>query len=236
LWLESRGRDFAKAGYLFQYGPIEDVPLGWAAEAAIGPAGPAVGSTSGSGERLHFQGSISDWSQAFGGHLLSLLATEGNIAKPADRYYWVDAVAGWIKSYGSDRTPWLTRVFAEVAWGEHLLGTEALVLGLERGLRTLGFDGMAGDQLVRANFEQGRALPFDLFGFARTGVAAFYDVGMAKFRGEDRDLADARHEIGVGFRVGAKRAGSADTARIDLTWPLDTGGGPVLTAVTRGVF
>jgi len=36
VWIESGGRDFAKAGYLFQYGPTEDVPLGWSAELAIG--------------------------------------------------------------------------------------------------------------------------------------------------------------------------------------------------------
>jgi len=236
LWLESSGRDYVKSNYLFQYGPTEDVPLGWAANLAIGPAGPAMGSTAGSDERVHFEAKFSDWSRTVGGHQLLRLTTAGNLGGPADRYYRIDALAGWITWYGPYDTPWLTRVFAEVGWGENLLGSEAMVLGLDRGLRTLGFDGMAGDRLARWNLEQGRVLPIDLFGFMTVGVAAFYNGGAAWYQDEARDLGDARHEAGCGIRLGAKRSGTADTLRLDVTWPLEISGSPVLTAVTRGVF
>ena len=100
----------------------------------------------------------------------------------------------------SDR-PRLTRVVAEVARGWHRTGDQVLILGLDRGLRTLGLDGMAGDQLVRWNVEHGRPLPLVLLGILQTGWGVFYDGGIARFDDEDRDLGDARHEVGAGPAV-----------------------------------
>jgi len=137
---------------------------------------------------------------------------------------------------GTGRTRRQTRLFSEVAWGENLLGTDAFVLGLNRGLRTLGFAGMAGDRLVRWNCEHGLILTDEILGFFRGGFAAFYDGGLAWWQGETSAWKDVHHEIGFGIRFGSTRSARGEIARLDLTWALDATQGPVLTAVTRGLF
>ena len=132
--------------------------------------------------------------------------------------------------------PWLTRVFVEGAHGSRMNGTTAFVLGLDRGLRTLDFDGMAGDRLVRWNVEQGKVTRREYFGLVRAGVAAFYNGGCAWWDDENRDLSDARHEIGAGLRIGPTRSGNALITRLDVSWSLAVSRGPVFTAVSRGEF
>ena len=237
LQVATLGRDWVKTQYVLRYGSVEDIVLGPAGEARVGPAGPQVGSTSGEGARVRYSARFVNWERVGSGYGLLQAVTGGQLGNSADWTQKTSILGGWFGQYGQARKPWLTRLVGEVAWGNKLLGTEALVLGLDRGLRSLGIDGMAGDRLVRCNLEQGKVLPHDLFGFFQTGLAAFYDVGMAWFNNEERSFpGDARHEVGIGLRLGAKRAGSAGMIRLDLSWPIDEGGGPVFTAVTRGLF
>jgi hypothetical protein len=70
----------------------------------------------------------------------------------------------------------------------------------------------------------------------RLGAAVFYSGGNAWWRDEDRDLGDARHEVGCGLRLGPTRSRSAQTSRFDMSWALDGSSGPVFTASTRGLF
>jgi hypothetical protein len=94
---------------------------------------------------------------------------------------------------------------------------------------------MAGERLVRWNLEHGKPVRWQPLDLMRIGWAAFYGGGMAWFPDEDRTLADARHEFGVGLRFGPTRSGSGEMGRIDLTWDLDTGG-PHITSIARGYF
>jgi len=110
------------------------------------------------------------------------------------------------------------------------------LLGLSRGLRTLEFDGMAGDRLVRWNIEQGKASSWEVLDMFRLGGAIFYNGGMAWWQDENRSLADTRHEAGFGLRLGPTRSAAAMISRLDVSWALDGSVGPVFTATTRGFF
>ena len=52
----------------------------------------------------------------------------------------------------------------------------------------------------------------------------------------DRDLRDARHEVGLGLRLGGVRSGTSDLARVDLSYDLGGTEGFVITTVSRGHF
>jgi len=228
LALETEGRAWTQGRYLLQYGPVEDVALAPALRLQAGWSARALGAGR---EAALVELSATDWSRAPGGFWL--VAAEGSAAlgAAAQRTAGLDLVAGWLGRGGA----WLGRAFAEAAWADRPGGRDALLLGLGRGLRTLEYDGQAGDRLARWTAEVGRPLPVALLGFWQLGLAAHYAGGAAWWRGEERGLADARHEAGVGLRLGATRAGRAETARVDLTWDLG-GGAPVVTAVTGGLF
>ena len=137
---------------------------------------------------------------------------------------------------GAEMSPWTTRVFAEYAQGQNLLGSRALLLGLDRGMRTLEFDGMAGDKLGRWNLEQGKAMPWEIAGLFRMGFAGFYSGGRAWWRDEAKDTSFIRHEAGFGLRFGPTRSANSQIARLDVAWDLNGDGSPVITAITRGFF
>jgi len=237
LWLHSEGRRWAKSRYVLRYGPIEDVPLGWVMDLKVGPMGGNVGSTSGYAEsRWHAEAFYQQWYPVGKGFLVTQVFGAGDTGSKNVRTYKYDAVIGWAGKAGPDISPWLTRVFAEYAQGGNLLGSHALLLGLDRGLRTLDFDGMAGDRLMRWNVEQGKALPWEVAGLMRMGVAAFYAGGSAWWRDEERDSDGIRHEAGFGLRFGPTRSAHSEIARIDLAWDLNGDGSPVITAITRGFF
>ena len=236
LMLQTQGRTWTTTRFLLQYGTVEDVPLDPTWQLRAGPTGVQVGSTTTAGDHFQMDYEFRDWSRLGSGFLLLRsegLATLGSAAERSAAF-WL--LTGWIGTHGSERNPRQTKLFVEGAWGDRLLGTEAFVLGLNQGLRTLDFDGMAGDRLVRWNVEHGVVFPFELLGFYRTGLAVYYGGGLAWWQDEDRDAGDIRHELGVGIRFGSTRSGRVDVARLDLTWALDEPGGPVLTAVTRGLF
>ncbi len=237
LWLQTEGRTWAKARFILQYGPTEDIPLDYQLSLRAGPAGPAVGSNSGfGGQRWLTEGSLSSWKPVGWGFGHLNLSGSWLAGAPPERFHYYGATVGWVGRRGAEKHPWITRVFAEYAGGENLTGDQALLLGLGRGLRTLQFDGMAGDRLVRWNVEQGKATSWEILGLFRLGGAVFYDGGCAWWRDENRSLADARHEVGCGLRLGPTRSASAQVSRLDVSWALDGSEGPVFTATTRGFF
>lgn len=235
-WIHALGRNWTESRFVLQYGTDEDVPLDTVLDVMVGPETRALGSTTGQGEdRLRGEGWVQRWVPAGGG--LVLLRAEGEAARGRVQpgYHRWTATAGWVgATAGPD--PWLSRVFVEFGQGSALEGSRALVLGLDRGLRSLEFDGMAGDRLARWSLEQGKALPGEALGLFRYGAAAFYSGGAAWWSNEDRGLEQARHEAGIGLRFGPTRSANAQIGRIDLAWDLQGGTGPVLTATTRGLF
>ena len=196
-----------------------------------------MGSTTAGGEAAwRGEGAAQKWVQMGRTFTFVRVAAEGQAGAAAVRTHRVEALAGWLAQAGAAVEPWLTRIFVEAGHGSGLAGTDALLLGLDRGLRTLDFDGMAGDRLVRWNAEQGKVLDREVLGLFALGAAAFYAGGCAWWRDEDRGPADARHEAGFGLRIGPTRSANSQVARIDLAWALDGSAGPVLTAITRGYF
>jgi hypothetical protein len=236
LILTTETTRWGKTRFLLRYGVVEDIPVGTIARLRIGPAGPAVGSTSGTGERVKLRLELSDNRRLGRGFLLAFGELRATLGREADRNWRGTLAAGWIGNFGDPQRPWLPHVIAEAGRGDQLLGSEALVLGLARGLRTLSFDGQAGDRLYRWNLEQGKMMASDVLGFVNLGLAAFYAGGAAWFEGEDRDLGDALHEVGFGLRLGSTRSSRSERTRLDLTWALDGSAGPVFTAVTQGFF
>ena len=237
LWLHTEGRNWAKTRFIWQYGPVEDVPLDGRLELKLGPAGEALGTDRGAGGALwRAELEAARWGRLGPGFWTLQTIAEGQTGARANRYHRANLWLGYMAHYGSGRSPWLTRVFAEAAHGDRLTGDRAFVLGLYRGLRTLDFDGQAGDRLVRWNLEQGKAAPWEVLGLFNTGVAVFYSGGAAWWQDEDRDLGSARHELGVGLRLGPTRAAGSFSSKLDMSWALDGSRGPVFTAVSRGFF
>ena len=236
LDLSTESRRWTSTRFLQQYGPVEDVSLAPQVRVRAGISGPKTGSTSGYGQRVLADYYFEDWSRLANGFLLVQSIGEASLGESRDRWSSLDFLVGWVGRHNENRYRRQTRIFAEVARGEKLVGTSAYVLGLNRGLRTLGFDGMAGDRLIRWNFEHNLILPGEVLGFFQGGLAAFYDGGMAWWQNEIRSSDDIRHEAGIGIRFGSTRSARGEMARIDVTWPLNAAGGPVFTAVTRGLF
>lgn len=237
LWVQLVGRRWAEARFVLQYGPTEDIPLDLSLNLRTGPNGPQVGSTTGfGGTRWLTELEASRWWRLGPGlgNLTALGVWQAGAAGEGSHQF--SLTGGWVGRQGPDNKPWITRVFAEYAGGHNLPGNLALVLGLGRGLRTLQFDGMAGDRLVRWNVEQGKATDWEVLGLFRLGAALFYDGGCAWWDGEDRSLGDARHEAGCGLRLGPTRSASTQVSRLDVSWALDGSEGPVFTATTRGLF
>lgn len=237
LWVHTLGRNWVKARFVEQYGPVEDIPLSWNWNLLTGPNGHNMGSTTGfDGNTWLTELGLSRW-LALGpglakvsGYALWQLGSDRN------RHHQYSLTGGWIGRQGNENHPWITRVTAEYSAGENLVGSQALLLGLSRGLRTLEFDGMAGDRLIRWNFEQGKATPWEVGGLFRMGAAVFYNGGLARWQDEDRAFSEARHEVGVGLRLGPTRSGAANVSRFDISWSLDGSVGPVFTTTTRGFF
>ena len=237
LWVRSQGRHWAKARFVLQYGPIEDLARDLDFDFKAGPAGGSLGSTTGYAEsKFHFEGWFTKWAKAPGGYMLLYGAGNGDTGSSNVRNYRYNLLSGWIGTAGKEMSPWITRIFVEYGQGQNLNGSNALLLGLDRGMRTLGFDGMAGDRLARWNFEQGKATPWEIAGLFRMGFAGFYSGGSAWWRDETRDKSDIRHEAGFGLRFGPTRSANSQIARIDLAWDLNGDGSPVITAITRGFF
>lgn len=235
--LQTRGRGWTKRRFIMQYGTVEDLNLAPLVDVLAGPVPPALGTdTASARSRWRAEGSWSQWVVSGPGMILLQGLGEAEWGDDTADYHLYTLLAGWLGQRGAEETPWLTRAFVEYGHGRALEGSRALTLGLERGLRTLEFDGMAGDRLLRWTVEQGKVLPGEMLGMFRYGLGIFYAAGAAWWSDEARDFASARHEAGLGLRFGPTRSANAKMGRIDMVWDLDHGGGPVLTATTRGFF
>ncbi|MBC8423511.1 hypothetical protein H8E07_05260 [bacterium] len=231
LVLESRGRRWTTERFVQCYGATEDLFLDPWLRLVSGPTLVGLGSDR---ERFLFEGSIRDWSRLGGGLLYAEAKALGSLGSPRNRFLSLDATVAWLMHPGPNE---VSRLVIEAARGSDLEGTDAFVLGLKRGMRTVEYDGMAGDRLLRWNAEHAYILPRELLGFYRLGLAAFYAGGTAWWSDEARGLEGVRHEAGFGLRVGPTRSARTEPARLDLAWPLnDGGGGPKLTAITSGFF
>lgn len=236
LWLQTIGREWVKESYVMQYGPVEDIPLGMVLNFKGGVRGSVVGSTNGCESQFYSELAMSRWKPLLGG--MAVFSGQALVATGPDNCttHRASILGGWVGKAGSGHAPWLTRIFMEVGHGKNIIGSEAFVLGLDRGLRTLDFDGLAGDRLIRWNLEQGKASSWQPGGLVRLGGAVFYSGGLAKFNDEDRSMGDARHEVGLGIRMGPVRSANAQMGRLDISWPLDGSTGAVFTATSRGTF
>jgi hypothetical protein len=235
--VQTVGRNWTKARFVMQYGPVEDILLSPYLDLRVGPAGGQTGSTTGWGEDVwRAEGVLTRWWHHGRSHVLARAV--GLLETGSDRVERRrgELVLGWLGQTGPANTPWLGRVFLEGGRGTGLGGTDALLLGLDRGLRTLEFDGMAGDRLVRWNAELGKVSPWEILGLFRMGGAVFYGGGRAWWHDEASGTVGPRHEAGLGLRFGPLRTANSEVARLDLTWALDGSVGPVLTAATGGTF
>jgi hypothetical protein len=229
LVVETLGRRWTTERYVMSYGAQEDLNLDLLLRLTAGPALAGLGSDH---ERFLAEWRTVDWSRLGPGMLLLRHTGKASFGSRDNQSMEIGLEAGWIVRSGEAD---LSRAWIEGAVGSNLPGPEAFALGLIRGLRTLDYDGMVGDRLVRWNAEQTRLLPGELLGLYKLGVAVFQSGGAAWWNDEERGLGRCRHETGVGLRFGPTRSARADVARLDLTWPW-SGGGPELTAVTSGYF
>lgn len=237
LWLHTEGRQWAETRFVWQYGQVEDIPLAGRLELKLGPAGHTLGSTRGAeGALWRVELEAARWGRLGPGHWTAQAFGEAQTGSRTNRYHRATLLTAWMAHYGSYRSPWLTRIFAEAGHGEHLAGDQALILGLYRGVRTLDFDGQVGDRFLRWNVEQGKAAPWEVLGLANLGGALFYSGGAAWWQDEARDLSSARHEVGCGLRLAPTRSAGTITTKLDISWALDGSRGPVFTAVSSGVF
>jgi hypothetical protein len=236
LWLRTQGRQWVKARHALRYGSLEDLELGWDVDLRAGPAGGELGSTTaGALPRWRVEARVQRWSPLGPGYALLIGEGEADFGEAAVRNHRWNLAAGYMAARGAQNTPWLTRLFVEAGRGTGMTGARPFLLGSARGMRTLSVDGMAGDRLLRANAELGRATDIRPLGVFRLGVAAFAGAGSAWWADESRTSRDLRRELGVGLRFGPVRSGSSELARVDLAWSLD-GGGPEIAAVTGGLF
>jgi hypothetical protein len=236
LTVASTGRRWAKTRYLLRYGNEEDIPLDPSFVLQVGPTGSALGSTAGEGGRVIIEGDLRNWNQVGRSFLMQRLDGEAAFGHRADRYHRVDLVLGSHLRMGPEVRPLTLKTYVEGVHSEGLRGDRIPVLGLDRGLRTLNLDGMAGERLVRWSAELGKGLSWTPLDLVRMGWGVYYGGGLAWWSDEDRDLSDARHEAGLGLRLGFTRSSNSPVARIDLTRDLSGQDGWVLTTVTGGFF
>jgi hypothetical protein len=234
--VSSNGREWVETRFLVRYGNAEDIPLSPAFTLLVGPTGPSLGTTMGRGGRAIAEIALQNWSQLGRTFLMQRVDGRFVLGREDDRNHRVDAVLGAFVRMGRDDRPFTLRTFVEGVHSNGLRGDQVPVLGLDRGLRTLGLDGMAGEKLLRWSAEFGRGVDWIPLGLVRLGWGAFYSGGVAAWSDEPRDLDDARHEAGLGLRLGFTRSGTSPLARIDLTRDLSGDAGWVLTTVTGGYF
>lgn len=232
----TQGRDWTTTRFLMRYGNDEDVPLDPAWMLRVGPTGPSVGSTTDHGERWRLDLGLVNWDRVGESFWTQRVSGLVYLGDRADRQHQLELLVGTYQRLGAPERPFVWKTFVEAGHGDRLRGDQAWTLGLDRGLRTLDLDGMAGDRLLRWTTELGRTLPWVPGDLVQLGWGVFYGGGLAAWAGEQRSLADARHEVGAGLRFGSTRSGTADLARLDVTYDLSGRQGVVVTTVARGFF
>lgn len=236
LTVASVGREWVKTCYLLRYGSDEDIPLAPAFRLQLGPSGPQLGSTSGEKMRMITTVDIRNWDQFGRTFLVQWIDGTAVVGRRDDRYHKIDAMIGSYVRFGPQDRPFTLKTFVEGIHSDRWRGDKIAVLGLDRGLRTLGLDGMAGEKMLRWSTEIGRTTRWELLDLLRTGWGLYYGAGIATWNDETRDLGDVRHEAGVGLRLGFSRSSGSPLARIDLTRDLSGEDGWVVTTVSSGFF
>jgi hypothetical protein len=102
------------------------------------------------------------------------------------------------------------------------------VLGGDSGLRGYPARQFTGDKLLNMNLETRIFPSLEVLTVALGGVV-FVDVGNVWDRDESVDFKDLNAAAGAGLRLGFTRTPSAPVSRIDVGWPINRSGGPVLT-------
>jgi len=223
LLISSEGRSWGKSKLVTKYGPIEDLALDPVFSLTVGPSRKLWGATKDQWESNFV---FSNWDGIGEGFV-----TQQITFRAGKDFSDLQLLAGWFSHYSGNRH---SRAVVELCRAENLVGNEAYKLGLNRGLRTLKFDGMTGDRLARWNVEHAILKKNEVMGLARVGFAGFVGGGAAWWTEDGSN--SFRNEAGFGLRFGPTRSANSEVARIDLTWDLNNGGEPFITAVTRGLF
>jgi hypothetical protein len=221
--IHTEGRTWGKSKMVTKYGPVEDLALDYKLSLWVGPSRKQWGGTVNKWEsELEF----SNWDAIGDGFV-----TQRASVRAGSGYSDIQFLAGWFSHYSGNRH---SRAVVELCRAENLVGDRAYELGLKRGLRTLGYDGMTGDRLVRWNIEHVILKRDELLGLAKVGIAGFCGGGSAWWNETQRK--SFRNEAGFGLRFAPTRSANAEVARIDLSWDFAGSGEPVITAITRGMF
>ena len=118
------------------------------------------------------------------------------------------------------RENWALFARLRLDYTEGLTLDNQLTLGGDNGLRGYDRNYQTGDRAFVFNLEQRYYSDWHLFNLIRVGVAAFFDVGRAWFKGRDNGSnGDVLANAGVGLRFTSSRASKSSMLHLDLAFP-----------------
>ncbi len=106
-------------------------------------------------------------------------------------------------------------------------------LGENEGLRGYTFKSFTGENKILLNIEDRIFTPFNYRLFA-IGMAAFVDAGYVWSGDEHLRFSDVPISVGMGLRIGLKKAQSARVVRVDFAVPLRKVNSPFATSEQKG--
>ena len=133
----------------------------------------------------------------------------------------------FLKYYSSLR--WLT--FAghiSTKYSNDLEQGKQFILGANSGLRGYPAREFTGLKKIQLNLETRLFPPWKVLE-AHVGGVAFFDGGNVWKREQDIDLSQMNYSAGVGLRLGFAKVAGAMVARLDVGWPVNRGGGAVVS-------
>jgi len=125
-------------------------------------------------------------------------------------------------------------------YGVHLDSDNFLALGYSNGLRGYPLYAFTGDKKLLASVEDRIFLKKKVLGLVALGLLIFWDSGYVWQEEQAIDLADMRHDVGVGVRGSVPAMSNSNV--VNLTWgfPLGWGASPlddsVFTLVVSSSF
>jgi len=219
---------YGKATFLDNYGNVEDITTGWQIATALGgvwetPAAEPkrahvglAGRTVKLWARQHYFGLGFEVTTDATGHRLRNTVGVGKLV-----YY----------NLSLPRQTWATQL--TVVLGLSLPADEQILLGGSTGLRGYKAYQFSGDRSALLNLENrihlGELLTIGV------GLVPFADVGRA-WTGDRLRWKDLRASAGLGLRFGFGKFYNAQVARIDLAYPLDGTGSPMISFGTGQHF